>query len=182
MSNLKKGRMDLTINSEIREILASKGIPIHDGMSVLIDLYYNITPSYIPEILVNKVLSAGIINVDYENEEIVWLVSLFEETITGFEWISEWMDMFKQVNPTRRGARAEVLKRMKKFFKNNPAISKKEVMQSTKNYLDSLTDPKYCKMSQRFIYEQDGSSMLSDYVEQLELAEKMKDMYKEDII
>ena len=93
---------------------------------------------------------------------------MFEETESGFEWISDWMDLFKNVNPERRGVKADVLRRMKKFFVNNPSIRKEQVLEATKMYLKTVDNPTYCKKSHKFIYEQDGSSMLLDFVERID--------------
>lgn len=172
----------LKVNSEIKEKLKSKSIPINDGLAYLVCLYYNIEPSYVPDILKKKILASGIVTQDYISDTIEWRVPLFEETETGFEWISEWMDLFKKVNPDRRGIRADVLRRMKKFFANNPSIRKDDVFKATEMYLKGIEDPRYCKKSHKFIYEIDGSSMLLDYVESYEERIEKEEKYKEDII
>lgn len=182
MRNLKKSRIILEVNSEIKEKLKAKSIPINDGLAYLVCLYYNIDPSYIPSELKRKVLASGIISKDYSSDTIEWRINLFQETENGFEWISEWMNLFKAVNPERRGIRADVLKRMKKFFANNPSVRKDDIFKATEMYLESVENPKYCKKSHKFIYEIDGSSMLLDYIESIEEREEMKRVYNEDII
>lgn len=179
---MSKKRLPLDINSEIKEELTSKGIPIHDGLGYLMCLYYGISPSYISPELERKVLSTNIVNKDYSNDSIKWNISLFEEQETGFEWVVEWMDLFKEVNPERRGVKADVLRRMKKFFMNNPSIRKDEVFEATKAYLRSVSDPRYCKKSHKFIYEIDNSSMLGDYVERLGTIQAAERTYEDDII
>lgn len=161
---MSKGQITLTFNSEIRTIFNSQGIPIHDGLAYLMCLYYGIEPSFIPKELERRVLACRIVGKDYTSGEIKWHISLFEEGESGFEWIGEWMDKFKKINPERRGVKADVLRRMKKFFVNNPAIRKDEVYAATDEYLESVSNATYCKKSHKFIYEQDGSSMLLDYV------------------
>lgn len=158
---------NLTINSQVKNIFRTKGVPMEDGLSYLVMLYYGLNPTYIPSDLERKVLSCGIVTKDYETGLIVWKVSLFEEQEDGFEWISDWMDSFKRVNPERRGTKAYVLKRMKQFFVNNPAVRKDDVIEATNKYLSTVSNPTYCKKSHKFIYEADGSSMLGDYVEQI---------------
>lgn len=165
---MSRKRIVLNFNSEIRSIFATHSISIHDGLAYLLCLYYNLDPSYIPEVLERKILSTNIVTKDYENDIIKWNVSLFEETENGFDWISDWMDLFKRVNPERRGTKADVLRRMKTFFMNNPSVRKEDVFKATEMYLQSVSSPMYCKKSHKFIYEQDGSSMLLDYVEKLD--------------
>ena len=92
------------------------------------------------------------------------------------------MDLFKAKNPERRGVKADVLKRMKKFFVNNPSVRKDEVFQATENYLKNVSEPIYCKKSHKFIYEIDGTSMLKDYVDGLSRAEEVKRADLEDVI
>lgn len=156
---------NVNINSEIVNLLKEKKINIEDGLSILTILYYNLNPSFIPETLLNKVLSIGIIDKDYTTNTLIWKKPLFEESVIGFEWVTEWMDLFKKVNPERRGTKADVIKRMKKFFVNNPSIRTDDVFEATKKYLRSLSDAQYCKKSHKFIYEQDGSSMLLQFIE-----------------
>ena len=85
-------KIALEVNSEIKNLLKEKSISIHDGVGYLLMLYYGISPSYIPEQLEKKVLAAGIVTKDYSSDTIKWLLPLFEEQETGFEWIGEWMD------------------------------------------------------------------------------------------
>lgn len=163
-------RITLNFNSKIGTLLADYKIPVHDGLAYLICLHYGISPSYFPEGLERKVLATRIVSIDYTNGVIKWNEALFEETETGFEWIKEWMDLFGKINPDRRGTKADVLRRMKKFFINNPAVRKEDVFAATHKYLLSVTNPVYCKKSHKFISEIDGSSMLLEYVEQTKSA------------
>lgn len=169
-------QITLDFNSEIRSLFTTHKIPTHDGLCYLLSLHYGLLPSFIPEVLEKKILATGIVTKDYENNVYKWNIPLFEETEIGFEWIGEWMDLFKNVNPERRGVKADVLRRMKKFFVNNPAVRKQEVIDATKAYLLTLSSPMYCKKSHKFIYEMDGSSMLKDYVNQLQ---EKKDLPKD---
>lgn len=165
---MSRKRMTLEINSEVRDILISNHIPVHDGISYLLCLYYGTVPSFIPQELERKVLATNIVTKDYKTDDLKWNKNLFEEGESGFEWIGEWMDLFKNVNPERRGTKADVLRRMKKFFVNNPSVRKEEIFEATNNYLRGVSDPIYCKKSHKFIYEMDGSSMLLDYVQNIE--------------
>jgi hypothetical protein len=178
---MSRKKIALEFNSEIKGIFNKSSISIHDGLSYLLCLYYGTDPSYIPKELERKVLSTGIVTKDYSNDELKWNVGLFEET-ENVEWISDWMDMFKQVNPERRGVKADVLRRMKKFFVNNPSIRKEDVLEATRMYLKTIDNSIYCKKSHKFIYEQDGSSMLLDYVERIPKNRAVEQTYKDDVI
>lgn len=164
---MSRTRIALTFNSEIKNILDRNSISQHDGVSCLLCLYYGTDPSFIPEELMRRVLATNIVNKDFTTGELKWNKDLFEETELGFEWISEWMDLFKRVNPDRRGVKGDVLKRMKRFFVNNPSVRKDEVFKATEMYLKTVDNPTYCKKSHKFIYEMDNSSMLLEYVERL---------------
>lgn len=179
---MSRRKITLNFNSEIRDILIKNSISIHDGLSYLLCLYYGTDPTFIPEILESKVLATRIVTKDYITGEIKWNINLFEETESGFEWISEWMDLFKQVNPNRRGTKGDVLKRMKKFFVNNPSIRKDQVFDATKTYLKTVDNATYCKTSHKFIYEMDGSSMLLSYVESIPDVQKLIKIQNDDII
>ena len=179
---MSKKRITLEFNSKIRDILTKHNISIHDGITYLLCLYYGTDPSFIPKELERKVLTTNIVTKDYEQDAIKWNVSLFEEQEIGFEWIGDWMDLFKAVNPERRGTKADVLRRMKRFFVNNPSIRKDDVFKATENYLKSLSDPMYCKKSHKFIYEIDGSSMLFDYIDNIESVENIQNIYDDETI
>ena len=72
----------LEVNSEIKRLILSKNISVHDGVTYLICLYYGITPTFIPEELERRILSTGIITKDYSTDTVKWNVSLFEEQET----------------------------------------------------------------------------------------------------
>jgi len=154
-------------NPVIKEILTSSNILLNDGLTYLLAIHFGTNPSYIPEELKRKVLATNILTKDYSNGEVKWKVPLFDGQDIGFEWIVDFMNLFSEVNPTRRGTKSLVLTRMKKFFVNNPSIRSQDVMEATKLYIKNVNDPKYIKMSHKFIYEQ-GGSMLEDWIENYE--------------
>jgi hypothetical protein len=172
----------LLINSEIKELLRRASVPIDDGIGYLLTLYYDVRISFVPPVLQQKVLSTNIVNIDYTSNTLVWNVSLFEETEIGFEWIGDWMNLFKNVNPDRRGVKADVLKRMKKFFMNNPTYRKEDVFKAAENYLATVSNPIYCKKAHKFIYEIDGTSMLLEYCDQIVENVEFNKTYKDDTI
>lgn len=162
---MHKKKVQMEFNSQIKGIFEIHNIPLTEGLSILLDLYYGLTPSYVPQDLKRKVLSCGILNYSYGTSTVEWNTPLFEEQVTGFEWITEYMNLFRDVNASRRGVKKDCLVRMKRFFVNNPAVRVEDVMRATRQYLKTLNNPTYCKMSHKFIYEQDGTSMLASYLE-----------------
>ena len=157
----------VVVNPKIKEILSSINVSVHDGLCYLFCVYYGIDPSYIPMELKQKILATRIVTKDYDTGEITWKVPLFEGQEIGFEWIDEFMNLFRDLNPARKGTKSMVLSRMKKFFMNNPSVRKEDVMEATKLYLKSVDNPEYLKLSHKFIQEKDGS-MLEDWIETYE--------------
>src|SRR5690606_24217317 len=127
-------RIKSEFNPVIKEILSSSNISLNDGLTYLLTVHFGINPSYIPEELKRKVLATNILTKDYSNGEVKWKVPLFDGQDIGFEWIVDFMNLFSEVNPTRRGTKSLVLTRMKKFFVNNPSIRSQDVMEATKLY------------------------------------------------
>lgn len=162
---MSKKKMILEVNSNILQILKDNAIPVHDGIAFLLCIYYNLQPSYIPEELVTKIFSIGILNKNYSTNEITWNEDLFEEGEKEFEWVSNWMSLFGNINKERRGVKQDVIKRMKKFFANNPSIRVDDVLKATHRYLQTVSDPKFLKKSHKFIYEGDGSSLLKEWID-----------------
>jgi hypothetical protein len=160
----------MTINPEVKEILQQSRISLSDGLSYLIAMYYGYSPSYVPETLIQKINRTGLIG--EQGGEIRWFIPLFEEQITGFEWVTKWMDLFGEVNKERRGVRGYVMIRMKAFFVNYPDVRKDEVIDATKMYIRSLDNPKYLKKSHKFIMDGQG---VSKYSELYEWVEKLRE-------
>ena len=156
--------MNLKINDEIKSILRLKGIPVNEGVPFLISLYFGYDSKYVPDDLKRKVYSCNIFTMDYDKPiglQMVWSVPLFEgQTVDKFDWIKEYMDMFKMVNPTRRGTRSYVIKRMKDLFSTNPEVRKEDVFAATKKYLSEITDPTYVLASHTFISNENGTPLL----------------------
>lgn len=157
----------MEINSEIKEVLKSFSIPMNDGISFLLSLYFDCKPSYIPELLEQKMNRTGIYKLDEFSKSLDWRIGLFEEQVTGFEWVIEWVNLFGSRNKDRKGTAKMAIGRMKKFFATNPEIRKDEVMNATELYLKN-TDPRYITTSHYFISKgvgADKTSGLSEWIE-----------------
>ena len=174
----------MKINSKIKEILTDYKITIKDGVSYLILLYYDCIPSYVPSSLMTQLNKTNIYS--FESSSIQWNVKLFEEQITGFEWVVDWMKLFSDINKERRGVKNTCIARMKKFFAEFPDIRKEDVVEATKMYLDSLKgqDRKFLKTSHKFIYEGSGTekmSHLKEWVDKYKIASDIKSLDRTDI-
>lgn len=165
-------------NTDLICLLKNKKINVDDALTYLLSIYYEIKPSYIPKNLESTLLALNIVNKNYFSKELIWNINLFEEQITNFEWINEFRNMFKSVNPDRVGTKVDTLKRMKKFLQENPMTSISEILEATRLYLSTLTNSIYCKKAHKFIYDTEGSVLL-EYIEKLR--EKKESDY-EDLI
>ena len=151
----------MLINPEIRNVLKSFNIPVDDGIAYLLSIYYDVKPSYTPLLLVEKLNRTRILVLDEKSKTLDWNVALFEEQVTGFEWVKEWMEEFANINKDRKGTYKVVASRMKTFFVNNPSIRQDEVIEATRMYFKTVVQPIYLKTSYKFIYEGQGLEKIS---------------------
>lgn len=159
----------MLLNPEINPILTSFNIPVADGLAYLLSIYYDVKPSYTPIELVEKMNRTRILVLDEKSKTLTWVVPLFEEQITGYEWVGEWIEGFAAINKERKGTYKNVVSRMKKFFVANPSIRQDDVMEATRLYFRTVINPKYLKSADKFIYEGQGAekiSLLLQWVEQ----------------
>lgn len=161
----------LEYNKIIIKILEDCGIPKDEGLIVLTSLWFDIKPKIMFETPYYKnILTLLEPQFIFERDElyrISWLIPLFgDKAECGFEWIKEWMDLFKKVNPSRRGDKAECIKRFTDLFKRYPLISKNDVFKATKIYLAQV-NPAYCKKSHKFIWDMENESILMNYIDEL---------------
>ena len=89
------------------------------------------------------------------------------------EWIEEWRDLFpagvKSGNRPVRGDKKGVVNKMKTFVKQNPKVTKEQIITATKQYVfdSSLKSYQYMICADYFIIK-NGSSMLGAMVEDIE--------------
>jgi len=93
----------------------------------------------------------------------------WEDTLNKIEWVDDFREKFRTINPTRGGTYKEVHKRLVKFYKEND-FDKQEILAAVDLYVEDMIkakqDPKFLKSAHKFIYEGHGnikSSMLEDY-------------------
>lgn len=165
----------VNINPEILSALKQYKINIDEARLYLLGIYFDIDTQYVSEKTRKQVNNMGIVEREYSDntnrDRIVWKVPLFsEEKSEAFAWVSDWMDGFKRINPSRRGTKSSVMARMKKFFANNPEVRVDDVFAATQLYFKTVDNPQYLKTSHKFIYEGTGfnlHSTLLQFVEQL---------------
>lgn len=167
----------MLLNPEIKPILASFNIPVADGYAYLLSIYYDVKPSYTPIELVEKMKRTRILSLDEQSKTLNWNMPLFEEQVTGFEWVKDWIQEFADINKDRKGTYKAVAARMKTFFVNNPSIRQDEVIGATRMYFRTVVNPNYLKTSHKFIYEGVGAEKVSHL---LEWVEKYKEMAQTD--
>ena len=164
----------VSINSEILSTLRSYKINSEQAQMYLLGIYFNLDTESIPEITKKKVNALGIVEREYRDNSstphrLKWRVPLFnEEKNEAFDWIESYRELFAVRNPERKGTKAAVMARMKKFFAEHPEVRKQDVRQATEAYLRTVTDPQYLKSAHKFISEGTGFnkvSMLEQFLE-----------------
>ena len=140
----------MKINREIIEKLKNSGISVDEGLTFLLSLYHDLKPSYIPNIIKSQVLATNIIS--FTEEDITWEIPLFGDLVTHFEWVKEYRDSFKNINPDRAGNLRTCTSRFKKYFAENPHVRVEDVKDAVNMYFRSVRDPQYLMKSHNFIY------------------------------
>ena len=165
--------MNLLINEEIKSILKSKGIPLHQGVPFLLSVYFNYLPDYFPEDLRKRIFTTNIFTVDLSSKksssslDVVWNTPLFQgQAVDPFDWIDEYMNLFGKLNKKRKGNRSYVMGRMKETFMKHPDIRKEEVLEAAKKYLSTVDDPTYVISADKFISNIKGTPLL-DFIMEL---------------
>ena len=161
------------MNEEVIKILKDCNIPVDDGVTFLLALHYNLKPSFIPKILQYQMLTTGIY--EPKDGEIIWKVSLFGEELNHFEWVKEFREAFKRINPDRAGNLKTCVARFKKVFAENPEVRVEDVKDAVNMYFRSVRDPQYLMKSHNFIFMGQGTSKTSELEVWLERAKEVKD-------
>lgn len=177
----------MNINPDLEILLKDSDVERDYVLNYLLAVHFGLDTTFYPQKVKQIPFSLGILTKDYINDALIWKVHLFGEIDQkGYEWISEWMDLFKAISPNRRGSKADVLKRMKEFLKMYPSIGKGEIVEATKAYLRTVHDPTYVKTSHKFIYEGSGKTKTSMLLQWIEIVEennkKAVQSYNDDVI
>lgn len=155
----------VNINPEISSALTKYRINVDEAKMYLLGVYFNLDTQYISEKTRKQVNALGVVEREYHsssNKNVVkWKVPLFsEEKSEAFAWVTEWMDGFKKINPSRRGTKSSVMSRMKKFFAEHPEVRVQDVFAATQLYFKTVDNPQYLKTSHKFIYEGTGLTFI----------------------
>lgn len=144
----------MTVNPRIKEVLQSFNIPVDDGILYLLAIHFNLKPVTLPDMIITRVLTTGIVN-HTPKSGVVWTIPLFEENELGkWTWVvDEYMQLFAEKLAIKKGPKKDTIARMQKFFSENPDVRKEDVLGATKMYIASVNDPKYLMMSHYFIFK-----------------------------
>lgn len=169
----------MKLNKNVTKLLANSGIR-QEGVLYLLALYFELDVNCISKVIQKRVNLLKIVQRDYDGDDFTlkWNEPLFDgekPTQTHWEWVDDWRNLFKQVNPERDGTKKYCITRMKKFFSKFPNYRQEDVMIATKAYLGSVSSPQYCKKAHKFIFEGAG---VNEYSLLLEWCERMKKVAK----
>ena len=153
----------MKINDEIIDRLEDADVPVNDGLSYLLSVYFDCVASTVTNTLIKKIHLTKILGLN-KDKELVWNTSLFQDREKELPWkwvIDEYREMFKRVNEKRAGPKKASVTRMKKFFSESPEVRKDEVLGATKLYIRNLTSPHYITSAHYFISKGRGSDRVS---------------------
>lgn len=160
-------KITLNFNSDVVQLLKDNKINVNDGKLVLIALYFNLKPTFVPDDLKRKIFNLGLFTYDKSKKEIKWKFDLFN---TGeIDWLDEYRNLFIVVNKSRGGGKQTVLNKLKKFMINYPTVTKEQIINATKLYLREQ-NPTYVMDSGYFI-EKNGNSKILEYLNRLDKEE-----------
>lgn len=152
----------MKINETIKDTLKDYKIDPKEGIPFLLGVYYGFIPSYIPIELHRKVMATNIVKGSLN--DLTWNIPLFEEQMTGYTWVKDYVAIFKKINPSVPGTVTESTRRFKRFFAVNPHYTVEDVKGAVNLYIKSLNDPNYISWPHYFI-NKDGNSLLEAWLE-----------------
>jgi hypothetical protein len=153
----------MKINEEIKERIRDLGIPLNDGLAYLLAVYFNCVPSTTSLVLVKQMSVTKILSLSTD-KQVSWNIPLFVNQVKEDKWdwvISEYRELFRQVNSLRSGPKSSCISRMKKFFQENPEVRKDDVIGATKMYIRNLTSSDYITSAHYFIFKGTGANKIS---------------------
>lgn len=195
----------MEINPIIREKLREFNIPESAGILVLLALYHDLEQSYdlhsikppsevgavgsmFNPTVFKQIQLTKIVERDYTSQwGLKWNIPLYvtqEADVEGaWLWVvRDYRPIFEEIRNDARGDKQGCIKKMKKFFADNPAVRIQDVLQAARLYrstfMNQKQNPKYFKRADYFISKiEDGSkiSMLSTYLEMLGDSSKTED-------
>lgn len=157
-------KITLNFNTDVVRLLKDNDINVNDGKLILIALYFNLRPTFVPDDLKQKIFKLGLFTYDKSKKEIKWKFDIFNQS--EIDWLDEYRDLFKNVNKERKGDKKTVNNKLKKFMINYPTVTKEQIINATKLYLREQ-NPTYVMDSGYFI-EKNGNSKILEYLNRLD--------------
>jgi len=141
----------MIINPKIYEVVDNND----EAILYLLAVYHNLKTDLFRGNLPTYVNSLGIFEVDVTADEYNWNIPLYASIELGKDFIEEYRDMFKALDPTKAGDRPTIVKKFRKFFKEYPQYTEEDVLKATRMYLEDFmyqgTDPMYLQNANYFI-------------------------------
>ena len=162
-------KITLNFNSDVVHLLKDNDINVNDGKLILIALYFNLRPTFVPDDLKHKIFKLGLFTYDKSKKEIKWKFDIFNQS--EIDWLDEYRDLFKNVNKERKGDKKTVSNKLKKFMINYPTVTKEQIINAAKLYLREQ-NPTYVMDSGYFI-EKNGNSKILEYLNRLDKEEEV---------
>lgn len=173
------------INEKITQIVNKSGFNKGDILVYLLSLYFNLEPTYINEQVKEETNRLGIINRDYKNGVVHWVIPLFDkmtdaqiiDTEDNWLWVQDYRKLFINLRKDGGGDKPGTIKKMRKFFSENPEVRKDDIMNAANMYLldfaSGKNDPHFMQRADYFISKQvhniGGSSIESRLLQYLEI-------------
>lgn len=173
----------MEINPEIAEILRKFKIDKSQGTLALLGIYFNLDIEKVcSEEVVIAINLTKIVEKDFKTKTLKWNVPLFKGQEIHFEWVEEWIEGFKQINPDRKGSTRDAVARMKEFFSKYPEYRKEDIFKARDAYFETLKHPKFCMHSHKFIFDGAGAMKKSTLLAFCERIHEKKEIIQEKII
>jgi len=155
--------MNLTLNPEIKKTLKKYKINVDEALCYLFCLRNGLSIDHISVNTAKQVNeTCDFFEKDFDDpENIVWKIKFYvEDTLNKIDWVDDFREKFRTINPTRGGTYKEVHKRLIKFYKENE-FDKQEILGGVDLYIEDMIkakqDPKFLKSAHKFIYEGHGN-------------------------
>lgn len=160
----------MRINPNLKDIFQHHNIDYDEGILYLLSLYFGVKMDEIKfEKTIKQVNICKIVERDLNTKSLTWNEPLFEGQNTAWEWLSEYRKMFTAVNKSRGGSMPAITVRMKKFFAEQPHVRKEDVMEATRMYMRTISNPQYLQSADYFISKGMGADRTSKLLEHIDI-------------
>lgn len=158
-------------NSEILKKITDYDYNKDDILVYLLSLYYGLKPKYIPELVKKQTNIMGVVNRDFKERGIQWDIPLFDsksiivdDQNPNWDWVwTEYRSLWKEIDPKRVGDKQGCLKKMQKFFSENPLVRKDDIIRAANVYLEDFkngkNNPKFLIHADYFIKKNEQSRL-----------------------